>query len=117
MNKTCRELSKWGYLHCVRILSKNSLISIFDDVIANQEYGKMLPGEQPIKFQNQPSETPYFAWLYNNMVLLTNCEVHTAKYLDHSFKYGPNEMRAVRKAKVRIFSVWNEQFISESFII
>ena len=35
--KTCREHSKWGYLHYVNILSKKSLIQIFDDVIANQE--------------------------------------------------------------------------------
>ena len=31
---TCRDVSKWGYLHCVKILSEKSLIQIFDDVIA-----------------------------------------------------------------------------------
>ena len=35
--KLARDLSKWGHLHCVKILSKNSLIQIFDDVIANHE--------------------------------------------------------------------------------
>ena len=38
------------------------------------------------------------------MLLLTNCEVHTGKYLDRSFKYGPNEVRSVQNAKVQIFS-------------
>ena len=33
------------------------------------------------------------------MLLLTNCEVHTGKYLDRSF-----EVRTERKAKVQIFS-------------
>ena len=36
--------------------------------------------------------------LANNMLLLTNCEVHTGKYLDRSF-----EVRTERKAKVQIF--------------
>ena len=35
--ETCRDTSKWDYLHCVKILSKKSLIGIFDEVIANQE--------------------------------------------------------------------------------
>ena len=38
------------------------------------------------------------------MLLLINCEAHTEKYLDRTFKYGPKEVRSVRKAKVRIFS-------------
>ena len=39
------------------------------------------------------------------MLLLSNCEVHTGKYLDNSFEVrGPNEVRSVRKAKVQIFS-------------
>ena len=31
----------------------------------------------------------YFSrWIYNNsMLLLTNCEVHTGKYLDRSFEF------------------------------
>ena len=33
---TCRSLSKWDYLHSVKILSKKSQIQFFDDVIANQ---------------------------------------------------------------------------------
>ena len=36
--ETFRDLSKWGYLHCVKILFKKSLIRIFDDAIANHEY-------------------------------------------------------------------------------
>ena len=31
---------------------------------ARSEYGKILPGEQPIRFQNSRSETPCFTWLY-----------------------------------------------------
>ena len=50
------------------------------------------------------------------MLLLTNCEVHTGKYLDRSFEVRTertkiektiilkNEVRSVRKAKVQIFS-------------
>ena len=38
------------------------------------------------------------------MLLLTNCEVHTGKYWIVGLKYGPNEVRSVRKAKVQIFS-------------
>ena len=37
------------------------------------------------------------------VLLLTNCEVHTGKYLDRSF-----EVRTERKAKVQIFPVWAE---------
>ena len=51
------------------------------------------------------------------MLLLTNCEVHTAKYSDRSFDVGPNEMRSIQKTKVRIFSVWNEQLVNKSFIV
>ena len=36
----------------------------------------------------------------NIMLLLTNCEVHTGKYLDRNF-----EVRTERKAEVRIFSL------------
>ena len=35
--ETCRDLSKWGYLHCLKVLSKKSVIQIFDDVIANHD--------------------------------------------------------------------------------
>ena len=35
--ETCRDTSKWGYLRCVKNLSKKSLIQIFNDVIANPE--------------------------------------------------------------------------------
>ena len=47
------------------------------------------------------------------MLLLTNCEVHTAKYSDRIFgpHFGPNEMRSVQKTEVRIFFVWIEQLI------
>ena len=38
------------------------------------------------------------------MLLLTNCELHTGKYWTAVLKYGPNEVRSVRKAKVQIFS-------------
>ena len=37
-----RDLSKEGYLHFVKLLSKKSLIQIFDDVIANQDYNQDL---------------------------------------------------------------------------
>ena len=30
--ETCRDLSKWGYLHCLKVLSKKSLIQIFKTV-------------------------------------------------------------------------------------
>ena len=51
------------------------------------------------------------------MLLFTNCEVDTAKYLDRSFDVWTewNEVRT--KNKVRIFSVWNEQLINKSFIL
>ena len=32
-------------------------------------------------------------------------------------KYGPIEMRSARKTNVRIFSVWIEQLVNESFIV
>ena len=40
-----------------------------------------------------------YQFIRNIMLLLTNCEVHTGKYLDRSF-----EVRTERKAKVQIFS-------------
>ena len=33
----------------------------------------------------------------NNVSLLTNCQLHTAKYSDRSFNDGPNEMRSLQK--------------------
>ena len=48
---------------------------------------------------------------------LTNCEVHTQNIRTAVLKYGPNEIKTVRKAKVRIFSVWNEQLVNKSFIV
>ena len=42
---------------------------------------------------------------YNNMLLLTNCEVHTGKYLDRSLDLRTERSeRSVRKTKIRIFS-------------
>ena len=41
---------------------------------------------------------------YHNMLLLTNCEVHTGNIRTEVLKYGLNEMRSLRKAEVRIFS-------------
>ena len=38
LSEIFRNVSKPGYLHCVRILSKKSLIQIFYDVLAIQEY-------------------------------------------------------------------------------
>ena len=38
------------------------------------------------------------------MLLLTNCEVHTGNIRTEVLKYGPNEVRSVRKAEVRISS-------------
>ena len=31
------------------------------------EYEKILPGEQPIRFQNKRYETPYFTWSYDKI--------------------------------------------------
>ena len=37
--ETYTDISKWGYSHCIKILSKKSLIlKIVDDVIPNQEW-------------------------------------------------------------------------------
>ena len=36
------------------------------------------------------------------MLLLTNCEVHTGNIRTEVLKYGPNELRSVGKAEVRI---------------
>ena len=58
-----------------------------------------------------------FCKLRYNILLLTNCEVHTANIRTAILKYGPNEMRSVQKTKVRIFSVWNEQLVNKSFIV
>ena len=41
---------------------------------------------------------------YTIKLLLTNCEVHTGNIRTAVLKYGPNEVRFVRKTKVRIFS-------------
>ena len=41
--------------------------------------------------------------------ILTNCEIHTAKYSNRSFD--------VPKTKVRIFSLWNEQLVIKTFIV
>ena len=38
------------------------------------------------------------------MLLLTNCEVYTENISTAVLKYGPNEVRSVRKAKVQTFS-------------
>ena len=38
--ETCRDLWEWGYLQCIKALSKKSLIQIFDDIIANHELVK-----------------------------------------------------------------------------
>ena len=59
----------------------------------------------------------FYQYFVFTMLLLTNCEVHTAKYSDEVLTYGPNEMRFVQKTKVRIFSVWNEQLVNKSFIV
>ena len=51
------------------------------------------------------------------MLLLANCEVHTAKYLDRSLMYGPNEMKIVRKTKARAFSVWSTRLVLERALL
>ena len=48
------------------------------------------------------------------MLLLTNCEVHTAKYSDRSFKYGPNEMRS--RPVLGIFQQSLGDFYSSEFM-
>ena len=55
--------------------------------------------------------------MYNNMLLLTNCEVRMENIWTTVLKYGPNEMRSVRKTEVRIFYVWKEQLVNKSFIV
>ena len=42
------------------------------------------------------------------MLLLTNCKVHTENIRTPVWMYGPNEVRSVRKTKVRIFPEWTE---------
>ena len=53
--------------------------------------------------ENAPSDIIHFGHkstiISNNMLLLTNCEVHTGKYSDRGF-----EVRTERKAEVRMFS-------------
>ena len=39
----------------------------------------------------------------NIMLLLTNCEVHTGNTWTEVLNYGPNEVRSVGKAEIRIF--------------
>ena len=43
-----------------------------------------------------------------SMLLLANCEVHTGNIWTSGLKYGPNEVRSVRKTKVQIFPVSTE---------
>ena len=38
------------------------------------------------------------------MLFLTNCEVHTGKYLDHSFEVRTERSEVRTKAKVQMFS-------------
>ena len=40
--KLAEIFQNWGYLHCVKILSKKSLIQIFDYVIVNYQYSILL---------------------------------------------------------------------------
>ena len=42
------------------------------------------------------------------MLLLTNCEVHTGKYLDRSFEVRTERSEVRTKTKVQIFPVWTE---------
>ena len=39
----------------------------------------------------------------NTVLLLTNCEVHTADIRTIVLTYGPNKMRSVQKAKAEYF--------------
>ena len=49
---------------------------------------------------------------YNNMLLFTNCEVYRGNIRTAVWMYGPNEVRSVRKTKVRIyFRTVNKSFI------
>ena len=51
------------------------------------------------------------------MLLLPNCEVRTAKFLDCSFNIWMNEMRSIQKPEVPILSVWNKQLVNKNFIV
>ena len=56
-------------------------------------------------------------WYIHNVLLLTSCEVHWQNIRTTVLTYVPNEMRFVQKTKARIFFVWNEQLVNESFIV
>ena len=51
------------------------------------------------------------------MFLLTNCEVHTAKYSDNSFNIRTERNDVLQKTMVRLLSVWTSQLVNESFIV
>ena len=50
-------------------------------------------------------------------LILTSCEVNMTKYSGTVLTYGLSEMRSTQKAKVRIFSLQDEQLVNESFIV
>ena len=46
------------------------------------------------------------------MLLLTNCEVHTGKYLDRSFEVRTEQTEVRTKTRVQIFPVWTSQLVN-----
>ena len=52
----------------------------------------------------------------NYVLLKTNCEVHTEKYLDRSFKVRTEWNEVHTKNQGLKFSVWNERLLNKSFI-
>ena len=69
--------------------------------LTNGERGQVK--EKSLQFFWEPLNSVYHLGSHY-MLLLTNCEVHTGKYSDRSLDLGSNEVRSVRKTKVRIFS-------------
>ena len=65
---------------------------------------KMLPVAQTNQISELVVRDTVFLRSYNSMLLLTNCEVIRENIRTAVLKYGPNEVRFVRKTKVQIFS-------------
>ena len=82
----------------------------------------LFPTDEGLNKFQIPSSYPCLHTIFyivniNTLLLLTNCDAHTAKYWDHSLKYGLTEMKSVRKTKVQAFFVWKEQLVNKSFIV
>ena len=49
--------------------------------------------------------------------LISSTLLLLSKILAHTFMYGPNELRSVRKLRAQIFCLWHERSIDKSFIV